>query len=86
MPLPRIRDVIDGLSGATVFSKLDVAAGYWHVAMHPNDIEKTAFVTPDGHYEWMVMSFGLKNAPAFFPKSNSKGSWRSLISWMSQLP
>ncbi len=63
-PMPYIADVIDRLHGAIVLSKLNVAWGYWHVAILENDIPKTAFVTQHGHYEWLVLPFGLKNSPA----------------------
>ena len=64
MPLPRIHEVIDRLRGAKYFTTLDIAWGYWQVMMDPDSIEKTAFITNEGHYEWLVMPFGLKNAPA----------------------
>ena len=69
MPLPRIDEVIDRLSNARYFTTLDVAWGYWHVAMDPASDAKTAFITHEGHYEELVMPFGLKNAPATFQKA-----------------
>ena len=65
-PLPLIADLIDRLQGSTIFSKLDFASGYWQVPVHAEDIYKTAFVTKDGHFEWLVLPFGLKNSPSTF--------------------
>jgi len=65
-PLPRIDECLDALEGSTYFSTLDLASGYWQVAMDPQDAEKTAFVTHRGLYQWTVMPFGLCNAPATF--------------------
>lgn len=67
-PLPRIDDAIDCLFAASYFSSVDLRSGYWQIPMHDNDREKTAFITPDGLFEFNVMPFGLCNAPATFER------------------
>ena len=56
------------IKDCTIFSKFDCKSGFWQVKMHPDSIPWTAFSCPEGHFEWLVMLFGLKNAPSIFQR------------------
>ena len=64
IPMTAAEDLLSKLGDSNFFSTLDLSKGFWQIPMRDEDVEKTAFVTPDGHYEFIGMPFGLMNASA----------------------
>ena len=62
-PIPNKQDLLKRLHSSVIYSKFDMKSGFWQVQIKEEDRYKTAFTIPFGHYEWNVMSFGLKKCP-----------------------
>jgi hypothetical protein len=71
-PLPRIDQVVDSTAGSILLCFLNCYSGYHQIALHPDDDDKTVFITPHGIYCYKVMTFGLKNAGATYQKAIQK--------------
>ncbi|KAJ1101067.1 hypothetical protein NDU88_006141 [Pleurodeles waltl] len=67
-PIPRADELVDRLGAAKFLSTFDLTSGYWQIGLTEGAKERSAFSTPDGHYQFPVMPFGLKNAPATFQR------------------
>ena len=67
-PIPNMEEIITDVGGATFFTKIDLSKGYWQIPVKEEDRAKTAFVTPDGQYQFKVLPFGMVNAPALFTR------------------
>ena len=88
-PLPRIDDSLNKLGGSSWFSTMDLASGYWQVAMDEKDAEKTAFITESGLFQFKVLPFGLCNAGATFQRLMQLAlaglSWEMVLVYIDDL-
>lgn len=88
-PQPSAEELIYRLSGHSFFTKLDLKSGYFQIPIAEADKEKTAFVTPDGHYEFNVLPQGLMNAPASFQRVMNNllatGRWDYVVIYLDDI-
>jgi len=71
-PLPNMSELMDAIVGAKYYSSLDLISGFWQIEIEKGDKAKTAFSTSWGHYEYNIMPFELKGAPATFQRLMTK--------------
>ncbi|XP_071491677.1 uncharacterized protein [Diadema antillarum] len=71
-PIPNVEEIMSEIGEAKYFSKIDLSKGYWQIPVDERDREKTAFVTPEGQYQFRVLPFGMVNAPAVFTRMMRK--------------
>ena len=87
--LPRVDDSLDILSGKKCFTSLDLMSAYWQIPVAPEDIEKTAFITPVGLFEFTTMPFGVCNAPSSFQRAMDSVlaglKWRTFIVYLDHI-
>jgi len=88
-PLPRIEDALDNLGGSSYFTTLDLTSGFYQIEVDDRDQEKTAFITPDGLYEFKRMPMGLCNSPATFQRLMDRifrtMKWTALLVYLDDL-
>lgn len=68
-PLPQVQETLSQLGSAKYFTVVDLASGFWQIEMDPKDVDKTAFNTPSGHFQWRRMPMGLVNSPAVWQRT-----------------
>ena len=84
-PLPRIDDILDSLGKAKIRSKLDLTSGYWQIPVHPDDQEKTAFVTRDGLFKLFSHAFWTYKRPSNLSKNHGHGAHRPQLEMLHGL-
>ena len=67
-PLPRVEELLAGLEGSNIFSKMDANSGFWQINLHPESRKLTTFITPFGRFQFKKMPFGISAAPEFFQR------------------
>lgn len=88
-PLPRISDILDSLSKAKYYSICDMSAAYWQVKIDEESKHRTAFITTEGLFEFQVVPFGFRNAPAFFQRMMdqilSPFKWKNCLVYLDDI-